>query len=190
MTTLHHKNDQAVSGTTLLTSEEHAVCQQIAAREAPHSQRAAALLALHEKYTQAWAAEKAGLSTGQVKYWLYKFRKQRLNIFPSSLLEISDTRPAGKSAAKRKGAAGSAAVTPESTTQKSQQPLDRKWSDAKLKTRKAKKKSKKKKVKVKIKNSKGKTKKQKPSGKAKKSKPKAGEDKKKKKCKKGRKSSK
>jgi len=186
MTASHHKNDQAVSGTALLTSEEHAACQQIAVREAPHSQRAAALLALHEKYTQARAAEKAGLSTGQVKYWLYKFRKQRMSIFPSSLLEISDTPPAGESAAERKGAVESAAVTPESTAQKSQHPLGRKWPDAKLKTKKskAKKKSKKKKVKAE------KTKKQKPSGKAKKSKPKAGVVKKKKKGKKGRKSSK
>jgi hypothetical protein len=185
MTTHLHKNDQAVSGTTLLTSEEHAACQQIAAREAPHSQRAAALLALHDNNTQARAAEKAGLSIGQVKYWLYKFRKQHLSIFPSSLLEISDTPPEGEPATERKGAAESAAGTPESTAQKSQQPLGRKWSDAKLKTRKskAKKKAKKKKAKAK------KTKKQKPSGKAKKSNPKAGVVKKKKKGKKGRKPS-
>jgi hypothetical protein len=57
------------------------------AREGPHSQRALALLALDGGATQAQAAEKAGLSPGQVKYWIAKFRKQRLGIFPEAILD-------------------------------------------------------------------------------------------------------
>jgi hypothetical protein len=88
--TIHQENEQATSGSNLLTPQEQAICKQIAAREAPHSQRALALLALNEKSTQAQAAKQAGLSTGQVKYWIAKFRKQRLGIFPDILLEEPD----------------------------------------------------------------------------------------------------
>jgi hypothetical protein len=69
----------------LLTSQERAACQQIAAGAAPHSQRATALLVLNEGVTQAEAGQYAGLSRGQVQYWLNKFRQQRLDIFPADL---------------------------------------------------------------------------------------------------------
>ena len=70
----------------LLSPQECVICQQIASGDAPHSQRAAALLALDEGVTQAAAAEHAGLSRGQLQYWLRKFRQQRLSIFPDDLL--------------------------------------------------------------------------------------------------------
>lgn len=71
----------------LLTSGERATCQQIASGAAPHSQRATALLALDEGVTQAEAGQNAGLSRGQVQYWLNKFRQQRLAIFPADLVD-------------------------------------------------------------------------------------------------------
>lgn len=88
--TIHQENKQVASRSNLLTTQEQAICKQIATRTAPHSQRALALLALNEKSTQAQAAEQAGLTLGQVKYWVAKFRKQRLGIFPDTLLDELD----------------------------------------------------------------------------------------------------
>lgn len=89
--TVHQEIEQVVSEDSLLTSQERAACEQIAARETPpHSQRALALLALDEGGTQAQAGEQTGLSRGQVKYWVARFRNRRLGIFPDSLLSEAD----------------------------------------------------------------------------------------------------
>jgi hypothetical protein len=75
-------NDQERS---LLSSKERDVCEQVAAAgESPHNQRAQALLALDTGATQAEAGLQAGLTPGQVRYWLFKFRQERLGIFPDS----------------------------------------------------------------------------------------------------------
>ena len=70
----------------LLNPEEQAVLSQIATSEPPHSQRAQALLAMNEGATQAEAGTQAGLTIGQVRYWLTKFRAKRTAIFPDELL--------------------------------------------------------------------------------------------------------
>jgi hypothetical protein len=67
---------------SLLTPEERDACQLASSGEAPYSQRANALLALDQGATQAQAAENAGLTLGQVRYWLGRFREDRLAIFP------------------------------------------------------------------------------------------------------------
>ena len=87
---MHGEIERAGPQNGLLTLQERAICEQIAGREGPHSQRALALLALDEGITQAQAGERAGLSRGQVKYWVAKFRKQRLSIFPDGLLGEPD----------------------------------------------------------------------------------------------------
>ena len=98
----------------LLNPEERIVCEQIAGGEAPYSQRAQALLAIDEGATQAEAAQRAGLTGGQVKYWLGKFRKERLAIYADALPEqaqlkqetiLSQTPAEGKpkQEAKQKG---------------------------------------------------------------------------------------
>jgi outer membrane biosynthesis protein TonB len=69
----------------LLSLDEREVCEHITVGEAPHSQRAQALLALDEGATQAEAGQRAGLTSGQVKYWLGKFRKEGMTIFPDDL---------------------------------------------------------------------------------------------------------
>ena len=66
----------------LLAPTEREALKMISAGSAPHSQRAAALLAIDGGATQMQAAEQTGLSRGQVKYWLSKFRQARLDIFP------------------------------------------------------------------------------------------------------------
>jgi hypothetical protein len=68
----------------LLNREERAVCERVAAGEAPWSQRAQALLALDEGATQVGAGGRAGLTHGQVRYWLGRFRQDGLSIFPES----------------------------------------------------------------------------------------------------------
>ena len=73
----------------LLTSEERQVCQKVLVEQAPHNQRAQALLAIDQGATQVQASLKSGLTRGQVKYWLGKFRQERLAIFPKELLMMS-----------------------------------------------------------------------------------------------------
>lgn len=85
--TMHQDLEKVASVSNLLTLKEQALCEQIGSGEAPHNKRALALLALNEGITQARAAEQAGLTIGQVKYWLAKFRKQRLGIFPDILMD-------------------------------------------------------------------------------------------------------
>jgi transposase-like protein len=66
----------------LLTPEEREICGRVATTDAPHSQRALALMALDQGVTQAEAAQLSGLTTGQVRYWRDSFRQKRLGIFP------------------------------------------------------------------------------------------------------------
>ena len=70
------------SNGSLLTSEEKSTCEQISKSNGqPDSQRARALLALNEDMSQAKAAELAGLTIGQVRYCLSRFRQLRTGIF-------------------------------------------------------------------------------------------------------------
>jgi transposase-like protein len=66
----------------LLTPEEREICGRVATTDAPHSQRALALMALDQGVTQAEAAQLSGLTAGQVRYWRDSFRQKRLGIFP------------------------------------------------------------------------------------------------------------
>jgi hypothetical protein len=74
-----------------------------------HGQRAIALLAIDDGATQVEAARQAGLSPGQVKYWLGKFRQVRMQIFPEEVLKAEQLEEepeaalkAGKSKATKK----------------------------------------------------------------------------------------
>ncbi|MCK4975455.1 MAG: helix-turn-helix domain-containing protein [Anaerolineales bacterium] len=78
------QKDEQVAG-KLLSLDERGACEQLAGGEAPHNQRALALLAIDEGATQAEAGQRAGLTSGQVKYWLGKFRNEGLTIFPEDL---------------------------------------------------------------------------------------------------------
>jgi len=73
----------------LLTSEEYQACQKVLVEQAPYNQRAQALLAIDQGATQLQASQQSGLTRGQVKYWLGKFRQERLAIFPEDLLIMS-----------------------------------------------------------------------------------------------------
>ena len=83
------REDANGSSGLLLEPQERLRCEQIATGEPPHSQRAQALLAVDRGETQAEAGRLSGLSAGQVKYWLGKFRKDRMDIFPSESLKTN-----------------------------------------------------------------------------------------------------
>lgn len=85
-----------------MKAQEQTVCMQIANSETPHSQRAMALLALNEGNTQGQAADKSGLSTRQVKYWVARFRNHRLEIFPEALVEELSVKADAKTATETK----------------------------------------------------------------------------------------
>ena len=74
-------------GNRLLSYEERDILGEVATKDPPFSQRAQALLAIDEGTTQAAAGQKAGLTKGQMRYWLTKFRKVRIAIFPEELLD-------------------------------------------------------------------------------------------------------
>lgn len=71
---------------TLLSSDERATVTRLAQQDSLNGKRAKALLAIDAGQTQAAAAEAAGLTAGQVQYFLQKFREQRLNAFPAGAL--------------------------------------------------------------------------------------------------------
>lgn len=61
--------------TRLLTPRDVIACKKLAASDLADSQRAAALLAIHQGATQAAAAKATGLTIGQVKYIVTRFRR-------------------------------------------------------------------------------------------------------------------
>jgi hypothetical protein len=77
----------------LLTSHEREICQILASGKSLDNKRAKALLALDEGTTQEQAAQQAGLTRSQVKYWLGKFRGERLKAFPEEILTKAQVEP-------------------------------------------------------------------------------------------------
>jgi len=69
----------------LLTRTDLKICRRIAEQEGEHGERAIMLLALHGGALQVQAAVESGLTPGQVRYWVAKFRRDGLGIFPDGL---------------------------------------------------------------------------------------------------------
>jgi transposase len=157
----------------LLDDEQRIVCERLASGEEPHGQRAQALLALDEGATQAAAADRAGLSKNQVKYWLGRFRKNGLGIFPEDLVDQARPETAEPESVPAEEEAESAAVDVGEPVKAKK----KKSKKGKGKSKKAKKSKKSKKDKK----SKKKSKKKKQSKKSKKAKGKSGKKSKKKK---------
>lgn len=82
------------NNTELLEPQEVLVCEQLAAGVPPWSQRAQALLALHHGSSTEAASEASGLRTTQVNFWLNKFHKDRMGIFPEQFLIAEDNSAA------------------------------------------------------------------------------------------------
>ncbi len=71
----------------LLTLQERAICEQIAARDDLYGRRAQGLVALDEGATQAEAGERASCSARTVRRWLVAFHQKRLGAFPARVLD-------------------------------------------------------------------------------------------------------
>lgn len=94
--------------TKLLKPREVSVCKQLAASNKADSQRALALLAIHNGDTQAKASESSGLTIGQVKYIVTRFRQlgmQALNLEQDTTETgpaVADSQAKPKKAKKKK----------------------------------------------------------------------------------------
>ena len=86
----------------LLSEQERVAFKMISTGNDLHGQRAIALLAIDEGATQVKAAQLAGLTPGQVKYWLGKFRQVRMEIFPEQVLKADQLSRAQRTADKPK----------------------------------------------------------------------------------------
>jgi hypothetical protein len=82
-----NQKNEAVPEGRLLSDQEREAFKMISTGKDLHGQRAIALLAVDEGATQEEAALRAGLTAGQVKYWLGKFRRVRMDIFPEQVLK-------------------------------------------------------------------------------------------------------
>lgn len=69
----------------LLIDSERSVCDEIAERDDLDGQRARALLAVDDGASYSVAGEMSGLTTGQVEYFVRKFREQRLAAFSAGV---------------------------------------------------------------------------------------------------------
>lgn len=86
----------------LLSPQDQKSCQVIADGEKPWSQRAQALLAIDQGASVEAASERSGLRTTQVEYWVNKFQKAGMDIFPGiQLPEVEDTLPSAGETALR-----------------------------------------------------------------------------------------
>jgi hypothetical protein len=130
--------DETVQEGALLSEQERVAFKMISTGNDLHGQRAVALLAIDGGASQAEAARQAGLTPGQVKYWLGKFRQVRMEIFPT---EVINTEQASSETAE------SASADKAIKTKKPKGKKDKKKSGKKKKTKKGKKSKKKKKSK-------------------------------------------
>ena len=83
---MSNQNDVVQEG-KLLSAQERVAFKMISTGNDLHGQRAIALLAVDDGATQVEAAQQSGLTPGQVKYWLGKFRQVRMEIFPEKVLK-------------------------------------------------------------------------------------------------------
>jgi hypothetical protein len=102
---MNQKSDAVLEG-RLLSDQEREAFKMIATGNDLHGQRAIALLAIDDGATQAQAAQQSGLTAGQVKYWLGKFRQVRMEIFPEQILKTDQAEGQKKKTKKSGGKKG------------------------------------------------------------------------------------
>ena len=91
-----------MSQPSLLSSTQRTFCQTRADQPAPNGPRARALLALDQGNTQQQAAEQSGLSLGQVRYCLRRFRTVALEMFDTESNAPTPASPSDSKAEKGK----------------------------------------------------------------------------------------
>jgi hypothetical protein len=115
---IDHNSREAQNTTDLLNPQEYRLCKKLAAGSKPWSQRAQALLVINESASEKVASERSGLRTTQVRYWLNKYQKMGMAIFPTNMLQGIDE---------------AATIAAESTPDGSQQMVDEASQDKKSK---------------------------------------------------------
>ena len=89
-----------------VNEQESLILEALAQADAPHSQRAQALLAVDAGSTIEQAAQVANLKVTQVRYWLGRFKNGRLAVFPDELVRAMESlvkaKSKGVSAEKKK----------------------------------------------------------------------------------------
>jgi hypothetical protein len=90
---INSKKDDESSGLHL-EPQEKLILQKIATGEPPYNQRAQSLLEIDAGATHSTSATETGQTEGQVDYWLGKFRRDRMNIFPIELLQQTEPEQA------------------------------------------------------------------------------------------------
>jgi len=158
MTTRSKNEEPPQKESRLLSSEERVIFSQIATKEQPYGSRAQALLAIDEGATQSEAGQQAGLTIGQLRYWLGKFRKDGTAIFPQELLsqaqpeeaqqellDVEETAGPADEAAPQQKVTPKAKKKPKKKSKKAKKPKKAKKTkkDKKSKKKKSKKKRKK-----------------------------------------------
>jgi len=143
----------------LFNSEERTIFSEVAATDPPYSLRAQALLAIDEGATQSEACRQAGLTIGQLRYWLRKFRRDGTSIFPEELLIQTEPEDADEEDARQEMLVAEETAEPvdKAAAQKEDASVSKKKSKKKSKektTKKSKKTSKKTKKSKKQKNAK------------------------------------
>ncbi|MGB5845950.1 MAG: helix-turn-helix domain-containing protein [Anaerolineales bacterium] len=134
MSSQNSNNEQVVQEGKLLSAQERVAFRMISTGNDLHGQRAIALLAIDEGASQEEAAQRAGLTAGQVKYWLGKFRRVRMEIFPEQVLLTDQFDPHQETADT-----GAQAADKPKKAKKSQGKKSKKKSGKKSKTKKGKK---------------------------------------------------
>lgn len=89
-----------MSQSSLLSGAQRTFCQARAEQPAPNGPRAKALLALDQGNTQQQAAEQSGLSIGQVRYCLRRFRAIGQAMFDSDTETPTSSHQADRKAKK------------------------------------------------------------------------------------------
>lgn len=88
---IDHNSSEAQNTIDLLNPQEYRLCEQLAAGSKPWSQRAQALLAINEGASETVASGRSQLRATQVRFWLNKFNRVGMEMFPEDLLnEASD----------------------------------------------------------------------------------------------------
>ena len=82
----NHKSGSEKDEDGLLSDRQYRILEQISRRDNTYGRRAKALIALHQGETQAAAGSASGLAARTVRYWLARFRREQLEIFPDKIL--------------------------------------------------------------------------------------------------------
>ena len=96
----------------LLNGDEERLLTRLARRSDAVGRRARVLLALHEGALQRDAAARADMAPRTVRYWLNRFRREGLAIFPKRLVAAASRRPAPAAPAPAPATAATVPVEP------------------------------------------------------------------------------